>query len=64
MEECQVCKARLCVLTDYHCQLHGLTKEEYREKYGVVKARNNFSIPKRHYSEAELYEINKLRKKQ
>lgn len=34
MEVCKICGEPVDILTCVHCEKHGLTKEEYRLKYG------------------------------
>jgi hypothetical protein len=61
VEQCQICQTKFHVLSEYHLETHGLTKEEYREKYGkkIVKG---ISLGKVHRSEIELYEQEKTRR--
>ena len=46
MEVCQICKEKMEIVGDYHCEKHNLTVEEYRAKYGRVYD-NRLRLPPR-----------------
>lgn len=43
MEVCQICGAKMEIVSDYHCATHNMTRDEYREKHGR-KYDTNFKI--------------------
>jgi hypothetical protein len=59
MEVCKVCGMMVDILTNYHCETHGLTKEEYRKQYGSEKKAMPFTYGKSDYCDAKDYEIKK-----
>jgi len=58
-----ICGATVDILTNVHCKKHGLTKEEYRKKYGNNKYRKPFQYTKTKRSELDSYEIEKMTKR-
>jgi hypothetical protein len=63
VEVCKICGEPVDILTHVHCEKHGLTKEEYRKKYGDNEKRNfSFTKNKLWRDECDKYEANRLRR--
>lgn len=66
MEVCQICGAKMEIVSEYHCAKHNMTRDEYRTKYGR-KYNNNINIsPRLDMDEREYigYVIDSMCKKQ
>jgi hypothetical protein len=62
VEVCKICGINVDILTNVHTKKHGLTKDEYRLKYGDNRV-NSFRLHKRVLNEAEKYEASKFFKR-